>query len=127
MTDIVLSIHPRHVENILSRKKSIEVRKTNIKYIFEGDRIYLYATAPIKKVVGHCLFWSRWMFTSDCPEWAFEETCLTWEELKAYIPWPQFGLFIEVRAPTRYSEPKDLSDFGLARPPQSFCYVKRAE
>lgn len=46
---IILSIHPRHVENILCGKKQYEYRKqipTDVQYIV------IYATAPIKKIVA---------------------------------------------------------------------------
>ena len=46
---IILSIHPRHVEKILSGEKQYEYRKqipTDIQYIV------IYATAPIKKIVA---------------------------------------------------------------------------
>ena len=46
---IILSIHPRHVEKILSGKKRYEYRKrvpTDIQYVV------IYATVPVKKVVA---------------------------------------------------------------------------
>ena len=46
---IILSIHPRHVEKILSGEKRYEYRKqipTDIQYVI------IYATAPIKKIVA---------------------------------------------------------------------------
>lgn len=52
-----------------------------------------------------------------------EQTCLTYCEIKKYgdgktlYGWHISNLKI-------YDDPKELSDFGLKRPPQSWCYVK---
>ena len=56
MTDILLSIHPKWAELILSGEKTIEVRKTVPKELCEGERIFLYETAPVKKITGYVRF-----------------------------------------------------------------------
>ena len=46
---IILSIHPNHIEKILSGEKRYEYRKRIPQDI---DYLIVYATAPIKKVVA---------------------------------------------------------------------------
>ena len=52
-----------------------------------------------------------------------KDTCLTDEDIKNYANgkkvyyWHISNLVI-------YDEPKDLSKYGLTRPPQSWCYVE---
>jgi hypothetical protein len=47
-TDILISIYPRHVANILSRKKTHEFRKYLIPTIV--SRIWIYETAPVSAI-----------------------------------------------------------------------------
>ena len=50
MCKILLSINPEHVENILDGTKKYEYRKKSCKK--DIDRIVIYSTHPVKKVVG---------------------------------------------------------------------------
>lgn len=125
MTDVLISIHPKYAYAILDGIKTVEVRKTAMRKLDPGDTIFLYATAPIKKVVGQCRFVFDWKQRSDCDDLA--ATCLTRSELYDYLPFPDYGHFLEVSTPIRYGTPKDLSEFGIDRPPQSFCYVPYLE
>ena len=50
MCQMLLSINPEHVKNILSGKKLFEFRKVRCKS--DVDRIVIYATAPHKMVVA---------------------------------------------------------------------------
>ena len=50
MCSILLSINPNHVENILNGTKRYEFRKRVCKK--KVDKILIYSTTPIKKVVG---------------------------------------------------------------------------
>lgn len=50
MCQILLSINPEHVENILAGKKLYEFRKTKCKE--KVDKIIIYSASPVMKVVG---------------------------------------------------------------------------
>lgn len=49
MIDAIISIKPRHVENILSGKKTVELRTRGIS-LPEGSRLWVYTTLPVGKV-----------------------------------------------------------------------------
>lgn len=49
MIDAIISIKPRHVENILSGKKTVELRVRNIS-LPVGSRLWIYTTLPVGKV-----------------------------------------------------------------------------
>tara|TARA_R110002020_G_scaffold276362_2_gene491734 strand:+ start:7604 stop:8023 length:420 start_codon:yes stop_codon:yes gene_type:complete len=49
MTDAIISIRPKHVEDIISGKKTVEVRLKNIK-LLPGSRLWVYTTLPVGKV-----------------------------------------------------------------------------
>lgn len=49
MIDAIISIKPKHVENILSGKKTVELRTRGIN-LPVGSRLWVYATLPVGKV-----------------------------------------------------------------------------
>lgn len=49
MIDAIISIKPRHVENILSGHKTIELRTRSIN-LPEGSRLWVYTTLPVGRV-----------------------------------------------------------------------------
>lgn len=49
MNDAIISIKPRHVENILSGYKTVELRTRSISLPAES-RLWIYATLPVGKV-----------------------------------------------------------------------------
>ena len=48
---ILMSIHPKFAQLILSGKKKVEFRKTRFNH--QISHVVIYATSPIKKVVGY--------------------------------------------------------------------------
>lgn len=50
MKSILLSINPQYVDKIMNGEKEYEYRK--IKCKTKVDKMYIYSTIPIKKVVG---------------------------------------------------------------------------
>lgn len=49
MNDAIISIKPRHVENILSGNKTVELRTRSINLPI-GSRLWIYTTLPVGKV-----------------------------------------------------------------------------
>lgn len=60
---MVLSIHPRHIANIMSGSKTVELRRTR-PTAQPGQPVALYATAPVSAVVATCVIES---ITTDTP------------------------------------------------------------
>lgn len=55
------------------------------------------------------------------------ESCLTFEEIKKYIGKDDFCLTFygwNISDLKIYDKPRELAEFGKARPPQSWCYVE---
>ena len=50
--DIILSIKPKYCEKIVSGAKRVEFRKRFISNADKIEFVYMYATYPIKKIVG---------------------------------------------------------------------------
>ena len=55
----------------------------------------------------------------------FPYTCLTDKEIMDYLGNGKTGYGWHISDLIIYDKPKDLSDFGMKRPPQSWCYVEK--
>lgn len=49
MNDAIISIKPRHVENILSGAKTVELRTRSVN-LPAGSRLWVYTTLPVGKI-----------------------------------------------------------------------------
>jgi predicted transcriptional regulator len=119
----LLSIKPKYVEQIIKGNKKYEFRKLIFKQ--KVDRIYIYSSAPTKKIIGH--------FTlSKTIEKSPKEL---WKELRAvsgiserdffqYFMGKKKGFAIKIDCLELFDEPidpqKHIKNFI---PPQSFCYL----
>lgn len=52
--DVILSVHPCFVEKIILGEKNFEYRKSKFKK--DVDKVFVYSTSPIKKIVGYFRF-----------------------------------------------------------------------
>lgn len=118
----LLSIHPRFSEAILSGRKSYEYRKRiPLRHI---THIVIYETSPTSMIVGEVQVASMlsgpkefiWQITKDAG-------FLTCDEFFSYFATTNNASAIALRKPIRYKRPISIREFGLARPPQSFCYI----
>ncbi|MBI4218373.1 MAG: ASCH domain-containing protein [Elusimicrobia bacterium] len=48
--DALISIHPRHVSNMLSGKKKVEIRRRSF-WLPENTRLWIYATKPLATIL----------------------------------------------------------------------------
>jgi len=63
MCKMLLSINPEHVENILRGGKTYEYRKILCKR--KVDKIVIYSTCPVKRVVGEVIEYDEPQFLDD--------------------------------------------------------------
>ena len=147
---VLMSLRPKWAALIATEKKTVEVRKKFPGMVYLPFKIYLYCTnvnsctieeyAQIHKMTsGRIDEWIGKVFgevTCDLIydiEWdpvdgyTFgyhkDADCLTEAEFTNYLQGgPGYGL--RLKDPVIYDIPKDLSDFGMTRPPQSWRYVE---
>lgn len=123
MSTILLAIKPRYVDMILSGKKKIEYRRKVPAQMV--DKIIIYASSPIKKVVGEVnvtgtfsmsvsQLWNRTNSFSGITEIEFHKYFTGCKIAHAFI----LGKSI------KYKHHKELSYYGISRAPQSFMYLK---
>jgi predicted transcriptional regulator len=122
MCKILLSINPEHVENILNGTKLFEFRKIRCKT--DVDKIVIYATSPIMRVVAE-------VEVENVIEGNLDEV---WKHTKKfsginrsfynkYYNGKNKAVAYKLRNVKKYKKQKLLSEYGLRCAPQSFVYL----
>jgi predicted transcriptional regulator len=119
---ILLAVKPEYAERILSGVKRYEFRRR--RPLKPVGRILIYATQPRCAVVGEAavartitespeILWAMTARGAGIGEKAFMEYFAGSGQAHAFV----------LGDARKYKKPKQLSEFGLARAPQSFVYV----
>ena len=137
---ILLSVRPRYCELIASGKKKVELRKNEPK-IKTPFKCYIYCTkgGSDAKKKGQHLFCGRvigefvcnaifpiafeYLGAQEIPEIEVPLFCLTDKQVISYLGNGKVGFGWSISDLVIYDDPKRLGEFGLKRPPQSWCYV----
>ena len=144
---VLISIRPKWCELIASGKKTIEVRKTRPK-LETPFKCYIYCTKPSyehedfividagteqarafyggEKVIAEfvCDRIAEIHMTDEGYDFDVPKmTCLKYEEMEAYLG-RKNGYGWHISDLVIYDRPKELNEFRLNRPPQSWCYVE---
>ncbi len=123
MTEILISIQPKWCEKILKLQKRWEMRKTRPRD--PGPyRVYIYQTEN-GGVIGEfvCDAFQE-IGPDEISKEVLRDTMLTAREAIDYAGGMTVYLW-RIRSLVDYPEPKPLSAYGLDRPPQSWCYVRK--
>lgn len=133
MKAVLISIRPKWCELIASGEKTIEVRKTKLK-LEPPFKCYIYCTqsgvargafGKQGKVIGEFACEQITDYGIVRPETygEYAGTGLSAAEMAAYSAGrPVYGWRIsDLRI---YDTPRELTAYGIKRPPQSFCYVE---
>ncbi len=122
MNTILLPINPEHVENILNGSKRYEFRRVKCKR--KIDKILIYATHPVKLIVGEV---SVLDVIEDSKERVWEATSefsgISEEFFREYFIDKQQAVAYKLGNVTAFKEPITLDSLGVKFPPQSFMYV----
>jgi len=123
MNRILLSINPEHVENIFNGTKRFEFRKVRCRK--EVSKILIYSTNPVMKVVGEADIDET---LDGSPEYIWERTSegagISKEFFDAYYRGRDRAIAFSLSSFTIYDEPKNISEYDLSAPPQSFAYIE---
>jgi predicted transcriptional regulator len=123
-TSVLLSIKPQYAEAILDGRKTFELRRK----IFRNrsvNTMVIYSSSPVQRVVGEVEIQE---VLEAAPDDLWEKTsdgaAVEREFFDQYFAERKTGYAVRVTRPQRYDKPRSLSEhYGLARPPQSFCYL----
>jgi len=119
----IMSIKPEYVEKILNGTKKYEYRKTKTK--LKIDKIIIYSTNPVKKVVGEVVV-KNILIDTPLNIWlkTKEKSGTSKEFFDKYFKNSEYAIAYELGKVTIYDNQKELSEFGIKNAPQSFMYLK---
>lgn len=123
--NVLLSIKPKYVEEIIKGNKRYEFRRSIFRHREDVEMVYMYATSPVKKIVGSFIIET---IIEDHPRnlWKeFKEFAGTTEkEFFNYFISKEKGFAIVIGETAVFKEPIDpkiiIPDWV---PPQSFRYI----
>ncbi len=122
--NVLLSIKPKYVNEIVNGNKRYEFRKSVFRKRDNVDRVYIYASAPVKRIVG--AFTIKTIMEEHPEElWRIckEFSGISEVEFFDYFRDRDKSYAIEIGMLELFDpiDPKDrIPDFS---PPQSFCYT----
>ena len=123
MAVYMISLKPEYANAILQRKKKYEIR-TRVPNLLEDDIIYMYATAPISKVVG---FFKVDGLILGSPNWLYK---MYYKKLKIspkdyfnYLGERNLVNLIRIKYVRKFAFPLELKEYHIKRPPQWFIKV----
>jgi len=120
--NIIISINPEHVENIINGTKKFEYRTKAAKC--DVGKIIIYETTPVKKVVAEAEIVDVLMMS---PDKLWDETKaasgITKEYFNSYFKNRKTAYAYKLGAIKVYEKPRELNEYGLRFAPQSFAYV----
>ena len=122
METILLSINPEFVEKIFDGTKKYEFRKRLADK--SVNRILIYATIPIKQVVGEIRVLDT-LSASPTALWEItkKKAGISRKRFREYFKGCKIAYAYCLGDVVKYEFPKSLDDFGISIPPQSFIYL----
>ena len=129
MKSVLISIKPKWCELIASGKKTIEIRKTKPR-IDTPFKCYIYKTTT-GKVIGEFVCDKMLLIAilahSMVSTLDRMRACLSAEEIIEYAAGNSYVYGWRISELEIYDKPKELSEFAIKRPPQSWCYVEEVQ
>ena len=118
----IFSIHPNYSELILSGIKTVEFRKRRC--VKPVDKIVIYATAPVSKIVGEVSVVKE-TFGSLDELWPIAKRfgCLNDYSFFSYFKGKRNAVAYFLNNPRKYDRKISLFEIGIRNAPQSFCYI----
>ena len=122
MAKIILSINPQHVENIFSGIKKYEYRKIKCKK--EINKIIIYSTSPVMKIVGEAevdyIVEGR---PDDVWKKTKEYSGINIEFYREYYNNKDMAIAYKLKNVKKYDKQIDIKKYGVKAPPQSYVYI----
>ena len=120
--NIIISINPEHVENIINGTKRFEYRTKAAKC--DIGKIIIYETTPVKKIVAEVEIVDVLMMSpSELWKKTRKHSGITKEYFEDYFKNREVAYAYRLGKIKVYDKPKELNEFGLRFAPQSFVYV----
>lgn len=117
----LFSIRSRHAQRIYSGSKLYEYRRCHIQ-LDVGCVCYVYETAPISAVTGEFVVTSV-VCASPAELVELESDPIERAALARYLDGARRASAIQIGTAARWCRGRALAEFGVSRPPQSYCYL----
>jgi predicted transcriptional regulator len=125
--NFVVSIHPMYASKIISGEKTVELRRRFSLGISPGSRAYIYATNPVKAVIGWATVSGIERLNIETIKRRFKvRACITDTDFDTYFGGLEQGFAIELKEPYALLHPVSASELKLQSgflPPQSYRYA----
>lgn len=128
---LLISIRPRFADLILGGSKTVELRRIR-PAVDEGDRVLLYASSPVRELIGSCTVAGVDVGSAD-ELWKShgDHSGVSRSEFDHYFEGAVRAVGISLREPRRVRRPRTLAELrrrlpGFS-PPQSFGYLSAEE
>jgi len=120
---VLLSIKPEFAEKIFAGTKKFEFRKIIFKHR-NINKIIVYASSPIKKVIGEFIIDDIIIEDIDTL-WntTYEYSGITKEVYQKYFKNREKAYAIKIGKTIRYEKSRNLNEYNIKTAPQSFVYV----
>lgn len=123
MKAVLQSIRPKWTEKIFQGIKKKELRKSKPVGIEFPFIVYVYETRPgVGKIIGE--YTCENIITSENASTVEPGSCVPIDEIMLYKGSRKICGW-DISNVVLYDKPIPLLEFGLSRPPQSWCYVER--
>lgn len=133
MKTLLISLHPRHSQNILEGRKTIELRKTKPRVrssdnALDFHGVLIYETLPTAQILAR--FEAHSLMTMSADEWVdhSRDLCLEKEEILNYLgDKPGYGIIITSSLKKINPIPLSKMKEGGILPPQGYRYLADAD
>lgn len=127
MKDVLMSIKPQHVKNILDGAKTVELRRRAVSFS-AGTKIWIYCTLPIGAIQ---LVATTAKIEINTPKYIWNkyanDMCIDGDEFFRYVYGAQFVSAISLTKIVKLKAPISLkmlrTQFSYLNPPQSYSYL----
>jgi predicted transcriptional regulator len=127
-SDIIMSIRPSHVENILTGRKTVELRRRFPEAVCDGGLLLIYASSPEQSLIGAARIEGvRRMTPAGLWRSFREQACVPKAYFKAYFSGTSEGFAVMLGSVVRFEEAipvSELKERFRFSPPQSYRYVR---
>jgi predicted transcriptional regulator len=125
---IIISIRPEHAFDILSGRKTVELRRRFPEHVPLGSLIFIYASSPEQRLIGAASIEGvRRMTPAGLWRSFRERACVERSQFDDYFNGAREGFGVLLGACVRFAEPipvSELRDRFRFFPPQSYRYIR---
>ena len=122
MSTILMSIKPEYVDKLFSKEKKYEYRKRKCKN--KIDKIIVYSSSPVKKVVGELIV-KQVLYDKKNIIWNKTNMYggISKDKFYKYYENSNYAVAYEIEKVILYDKSKSLKDYGINNAPQSYVYI----